>query len=104
MAKEKRLNQVVRELNVGLSTITDFLHKKNIPVDDHPNAKIDMDVYDILLGEFSADKNLKSKSEKLFKAKQPVENSNLFKKPEENSANKVSSEKKSDTFFNNDKF
>jgi len=105
MAKEKRLNQVVRELNVGLSTITDFLHKKNIPVDDHPNAKIDMDVYDILLGEFSADKNLKSKSEKLFKAKQPttVESSNLFKKNEENPVSKLPTEKKIDISENKEK-
>ncbi len=72
MVKGKRLSQIARELNVGLSTITDFLHKKNIQVEERPNAKVNANVYGILLGEFSSDKFVKTESEKIYSRKLSV--------------------------------
>ena len=60
-----RLNKVTRDLNVGLSTVVEFLHKKGFPVKEDPNAKIDDEAYDILVKEFKKDKNIKEESEKM---------------------------------------
>jgi len=59
-----RLNKVVKDLNVGLSTAVDFLRKKGYAVEENPNFKISDDQYVILVKEFSNDKDLKMKSER----------------------------------------
>ena len=61
-----RLNKVTRDLNVGLSTVVDFLHKKGYDdIKEDPNAKINDDAYDILVREFKKDKNIKEESDKM---------------------------------------
>lgn len=60
-----RLSKVAKELNVGISTIVDFLNKKKIEIDSNPNTKINSDVYDLLLHEYSQDGKMKKESEKL---------------------------------------
>ncbi|NCO54142.1 MAG: translation initiation factor IF-2 [Bacteroidetes bacterium CG02_land_8_20_14_3_00_31_25] len=57
-----RLNKVVKELNVGLPTIVDFLNKKGYKVETNPNAKISQEMYDTLLVEFNIDSSIKKKS------------------------------------------
>src|SRR3989344_3104688 len=65
-AKAIRLNKVARELNVGLHTIVDFLHSKgHKDVENNPNAKIDSDLYHLLLAEFQTEKSDKEKSRKV---------------------------------------
>jgi translation initiation factor IF-2 len=63
--KTTRLNKIARELNVGISTIVDFLHKKGVKIDSSPNEKITSEQYELLLKEFSTDLNAKKESEKL---------------------------------------
>jgi translation initiation factor IF-2 len=63
--KSIRLNKVARELNVGLSTIVEFLHKKGHKVENNPNAKIDDEIYGLLLSEFQTEKSEKEKSRKV---------------------------------------
>ncbi|MCB0479742.1 MAG: hypothetical protein KDC84_16355, partial [Crocinitomicaceae bacterium] len=60
--KVKRLSKVARELNVGISTIVDFLSNKNVNIESSPNTKIEPDVYDLLLNEFGADLTVKEKA------------------------------------------
>ena len=60
-----KISKVAREFNVGLPTVIDFLQKKGITVDDNPNAKINDDVYQILLKEFQPDRKQKSESDNL---------------------------------------
>ena len=60
-----RLNQVTRKLNVGLSTIVEFLQKKGFPTKEDPNTKISDEEYELLVKEFNTDKNLKLESEKI---------------------------------------
>ncbi len=72
MAKPKRLSKVARELNLGISTIVDFLGTKGIEVESNPNAKIDGDTYEILVEEFQSDKSAKAKSDELSKKKAEV--------------------------------
>ncbi|MGB3468430.1 MAG: translation initiation factor IF-2 [Cyclobacteriaceae bacterium] len=56
MAEEKtmRLSQVARKLNVGRSTIVDFLSQKGFDVDASPNSKINMEQFRMLSKEFAA--------------------------------------------------
>ena len=56
MGNERRLRliQVAKEFNVGLNTITDFLHKKGIKSDGSPNTLVDADTYAVLEKEFGA--------------------------------------------------
>lgn len=63
--KVKRLSKVVRELNVGISTIVDFLNKNGIEVASNPNSKIDEYAFDLLSKEFSKDIKIKEESEKI---------------------------------------
>ncbi|MBQ5648174.1 MAG: translation initiation factor IF-2 [Alistipes sp.] len=50
--KKIRLIRVAKGFNVGLNTITDFLHRKGIDIDSSPNTQIDADTYAILEKEF----------------------------------------------------
>ncbi len=62
-----RLNKVTRDLNVGIQTLVAFLQKKGYNTDDFgPNTKITEEQYNLLVTEFSTDKNLKLESEKIF--------------------------------------
>jgi translation initiation factor IF-2 len=63
--KTTRLSKIARELNVGISTIVEFLHKKGVKIDSSPNEKITSEQVDMLLKEFSSDLNVKKESEKL---------------------------------------
>lgn len=69
MTVGQRLSKVAKELNVGISTITDFLQKKGIEMDVNPNAKVTIDVIEILRKEFSQDSHLKKASEELIDRK-----------------------------------
>ena len=60
-----RLNKITRDLNVGLSTVVEFLHKKGFDVKEDPNAKISDEAYDLLIKEFKKDKNIKEESDKM---------------------------------------
>ncbi len=66
-----KISKVVKDLNVGLQTIKDFLNKKNIDVDtSSPNARVDSDVYDLLVKEFKPDMEQKLKSENFTNERQ----------------------------------
>ena len=58
----QRLSKVARELNVGISTIVDFLETKGVTIDAKPNTKLDADVYDVVSQEFASDKGAKEES------------------------------------------
>ncbi len=57
-----KISQVASNLNVGVQSIRDYLHKKNIEVDLGPNARISEEVYAMLVKEFGSDKEQKEKS------------------------------------------
>ncbi|WP_130274809.1 translation initiation factor IF-2 [Cecembia calidifontis] len=52
--KTMRLGQVARKLNVGISTIVEFLAKKGSDVENNPNSKINMDQFNMLAKEFKS--------------------------------------------------
>lgn len=57
----KRLGKVATELNVGVSTVIEFLNKNGFPV-DNPNAKIGEEAYSALLKAFHSDRTEKQES------------------------------------------
>lgn len=57
MARQK-LSKIATELNVGLSTVREFLQKKNIEVEDNVNARVDESVCELLIKEFGGGKEI----------------------------------------------
>ncbi|MCM1250043.1 MAG: translation initiation factor IF-2, partial [Alistipes sp.] len=55
--RKLRLIQVAKEFNVGINTITDFLHKKGIKSDGSPNTQVDAETYAVLEKEFGANRS-----------------------------------------------
>lgn len=65
MAKQaKRLSKVARELNVGISTLVEYLQSKDIEISSNPNTKLEPEHYDILREAFADDQSLKEEAEK----------------------------------------
>ena len=58
-----RLSKVTKELNVGLQTCVDFLQKKGHTVENSLNAKINDEQYELLVLQFSQDKDVRLKAE-----------------------------------------
>ncbi|MFO7935763.1 MAG: translation initiation factor IF-2 [Bacteroidales bacterium] len=63
--KATRLSKIAREFNVGINTIVDFLGKKGYEIDSNPNTKVDPELYDLLVEEYSSDLSVKKESEKM---------------------------------------
>jgi translation initiation factor IF-2 len=60
--KPIRLGRAAGELNVGVSTLVEFLESKGIKIENNPNSKVEGEYYDILQKEFAADQDLKELS------------------------------------------
>ena len=60
--KPIRLGKAAGELNVGISTLVDFLASKGVKIDSNPNTKLEEDQFELLRQEFAADQNLKEQS------------------------------------------
>ena len=60
--KTLRLSKVARELNIGLTTIFDFLDSQGIEIEKSPNTKIPSEAYDMLLNEFQSEKAVREES------------------------------------------
>ena len=56
-----KISKVAKDLNVGVNTAVEFLRKHNINVDDNPNARINDDAVELLIKEYSKDKDFKDK-------------------------------------------
>ena len=68
-----RLNKVTRDLNVGLTTVVEFLQKKGFEVEATPNTQITKEQYELLVQEFRKDKKLRIESEKFSQERQSKE-------------------------------
>src|SRR5579863_10082919 len=63
--KSIRLIKAVKELNIGMNTIVDFLAAKGFKVEKQPMAKLDNEMYNTLLKEFAADKIIKEEAKQI---------------------------------------
>ena len=57
-----RLNKVLKEFNVGLQTVIDYLDKKGITIKNDMNAKLTDEQYQIVKDEFGSDKRLRNEA------------------------------------------
>ncbi len=76
MAEDKgiRLSAVVKDLNIGMDHIVEFLNKNGIAVDKKPTTKISADAYNLLQKEFAQDKQIKQVAQEITKEKYKREN------------------------------
>ncbi len=58
----QRLGKAATQLNVSKDTIVEFLGKKGFSIENNPMAKIEAEVYDVLLAEFAGDQQAKEKT------------------------------------------
>lgn len=67
MSDDKSINLIkaVKELNIGMNTIVDFLNAKGYKIQKNPMAKLDGDMYSALLKEFAADKIIKEEAKQI---------------------------------------
>ena len=67
--KTKRLNKIAKEFNVGVSTIAEYLSSKGHDIEASPNAKVDSEMYSLVVDQYGSDKARKEKSQELKKKK-----------------------------------
>jgi translation initiation factor IF-2 len=60
-----RISKILKEFNIGISTLVDFLKKKGIEVEANPNGKVSEDVYTFVKAEFGNEHDLKIASMKI---------------------------------------
>jgi len=63
--KSIKLIKAVKELNIGMNTIVDFLAGKGYKIEKQPMAKLDNEMYNTLLKEFAADKIIKEEAKQI---------------------------------------
>ncbi|PKP24960.1 MAG: translation initiation factor IF-2 [Bacteroidetes bacterium HGW-Bacteroidetes-2] len=68
-ANTMRLNKVLREFNISLDRVVDFLKTKGHEIDARPTTKISDEVYQILFDEFQTDKTKKVASKEVGEEK-----------------------------------
>jgi translation initiation factor IF-2 len=62
----QRLVKIAKELNVGTSTIVEFLNGKGYAIDNKPTSKVSDEMHDELLKEFSNSMDIKEKADQLI--------------------------------------
>lgn len=50
-----RLIKISKDLNVGINSLVEFLHKKGFDVESNPNTKIESEQHELLIREFGKD-------------------------------------------------
>lgn len=66
-----RLNKVIKEFNVGMQTVVDFLEKKGHKLEEvNPNTKLTDEQYSLVKKEFQTDEHLRNEAEKLRQTRQ----------------------------------
>ncbi len=69
MADTIRLNKVLRELNISIDRVADFLELKGHTIEKRPTTKISKDLYSLLCDEFQIDADKKIASKEVVEAK-----------------------------------
>ncbi len=72
-----RLGKAAGELNVGISTLVEFLDSKGVKIDSNPNTKLEGEHFELLSTEFAADFSLKEKTKQVIPAREKRETISL---------------------------
>jgi len=68
-----RLNKAVKELNISIPRLVEFLQSKGMEVDNNPNAQLDESAYSALKAEFAKDSEQRKASHEVVITKVPEE-------------------------------
>ena len=74
-----RLIKISKDLNVGINSLVEFLHKKGFEVESNPNTKVDSEQHELLVKEFGNNADL----EALFSHRKEKESSKPVMEEEE---------------------
>jgi translation initiation factor IF-2 len=91
----QRLSKVAKELNVSVSTITDFLKSKGYAIENNPMAKLSEDQYSILSKEYQSEKAAKEEAQQVTSTASTrikKENISLDQEPKKPETKKVEEE------------
>ena len=103
---EIRLNKIIRQFNIGLDDLVDYLHKIGVEVDNNPNEKISDEHLSAISRQFGKDLEMKQAADKVdIKITEIIEKSGRKSKREEEDDEEIEQETiiKSNTFFNTKK-
>ncbi len=102
---EIRLNKIIRQFNIGLDDLVDFLHKIGVEVDNNPNEKISDEHLSAISRQFGKDLEMKQAADKVdIKITEIIEKSG--RKPKRDDDEEEMEQEtiiKSNTFFNQKK-
>ena len=78
-----RINKVLKEFNIGMNTLIEFLRSKKIEVEASPATKITPEIYSLVQKEFGKEQIIKEQSKKIaIKVKDITENAEASKADE----------------------
>ncbi len=103
---EIRLNKIIRQFNIGLDDLVDYLHKIGVEVDNNPNEKISDEHLPAISRQFGKDLEMKQAADKVdIKITEIIEKSGRKSKRDEEDDEEIEQETiiKSNTFFNTKK-
>ena len=63
--KGSRLSKIARELNVGITTLVEFLNKQGFKITTDPNTKIEADMHELLEKQFRKDHEARIEADKV---------------------------------------
>lgn len=78
-----RLNKAVKEFNISMSRLVEFLDSKGIEVESNPNAQLDDAAYNALKAEFAQDGEQRKASQEVVLSKVPEEKLEIEEKKTE---------------------
>ncbi|MFV0328794.1 MAG: translation initiation factor IF-2 [Dysgonomonas sp.] len=84
-----RLIRISKDLNVGINSLVEFLHKKGFDVESNPNTKIGSEPYELLVREFGRDLDIdallskREEKKEIIKASEKREEPKVQNEPEE---------------------
>ncbi len=102
---EIRLNKIIRQFNIGLDDLVDYLHKIGVEVDNNPNEKISDEHLSAISRQFGKDLEMKQAADKVdIKITEIIEKSGRkSKRDDDEEEMEQETIIKSNTFFNTKK-
>ena len=97
-----RLSKIIRQYNIGLDILVEFLHKEGVEVEANPNAKVSDELLPAIGRQFGKDMELKQAADKVdVKITEIIEKSNKKRSKETEEEDEPEHETiiKSNTFF-----
>lgn len=76
-----RLNKAIKEFNISMNRLVEFLDSKGIEVENNPNAQLDEVAYDTLKAEFARDGEQRKASQEVVLSKVPEEKLEIEEQP-----------------------